>query len=457
MATVHLPSTLRSLAEGDEQHDLPGSTAEDVLRALEARCPRLAGWLLDESGRLRPHVAVFVNDTRATPASAVGPDDRLYVVPAISGGALAEPDSHEVVELAELLVGTRKGLFVLRGRRGGAMEVAARQFPGQTVDFACRDPRTGRCFAAVSHGQYGPRLFFADDPLGEWKQAEGPAFPADTDAAVSRIWVVEPGVGEGVMWAGVAPAALFRSDDGGLSWALVRSLWDVPGRAEWQGGLGGLCLHTVCPWPDDPQRLAVAISAAGVWLTDDGGESWRFGGRGLVPRYLPEEAREGTTTLCVHSMKRAPLAPERLFLQFHGGVYRSDDAGESWQDIAGVGETQGLPADFGFPLAIDPRDPDRALVIPLNADMDRVPPEGKLRVFETRDGGRRWHPLTRGLPQQDAYHTVLRQAFCQDGRDPLGLYFGAESGEVFASGDGGENWVTAAEHLPPVLSVRTAY
>jgi len=164
-----------------------------------------------------------------------------------------------------------------------------------------------------------------------------------------------------VVWAGVAPAALFKSEDGGRTWALNEGLWNEPSRKEWQPGAGGLCLHSICTWPGDPSKLAIAISAAGVWLSEDGGESWRRGNRGLVPRYIPEEAREGASDLCVHNMHRAPLEPTTLYIQFHGGVYRSDDAGESWEDIGSGG---GLPSDFGFPMVIDPADPDRAFVIP---------------------------------------------------------------------------------------------
>ena len=247
----------------------------------------------------------------------------------------------------------------------------------------------------------------------------------------------------------MAPAALFRSADGGRTWTLNRGLWDLPGRASWQPGFGGLCLHSICPWPGEPERLAVAISAAGVWRTEDGGATWSWGVSGLVPRYVPAEARATTTAYCVHNLRRAPLEPTTLYMQFHGGVYRSDDAGATWADIA-----PGLPCDFGFPIALDPRDPDRAFVIPLVADVDRVTPEGKLRVYETRDRGRSWEALTRGLPQEGCWATILRQAFCHDGGDPLGLYFGVESGELWASADAGATWALAAERLPPILSVR---
>jgi photosystem II stability/assembly factor-like uncharacterized protein/molybdopterin converting factor small subunit len=442
MAIVALRPPLRDLVGGRWEIEVEGATVADVLLSLERSNPRLAGWVLDEQGRIREHVAVFVNQERAASDATVSASDRVHVLPAISGGA----------GRAELLVGTRKGLFVLRGERDGPMDIAARRFSGQTVEFATRDPRTGRYFASVTHGQFGPRLYFTDDPTAEeWEQAEGPAFPEADEAAVERIWIVQPGEEDGVLWAGVAPAALFRSEDGGRTWALNRGLWDQPGRESWQPGQGGLGLHSVCPWPGDPDRMAIGISAVGVWLTDDCGRSWRHGNKGLVPRYVPEEARETTLDLCVHNMYRSPVAPERLFMQFHGGVYRSDDCGETWLDIA-----EGLPSDFGFPLVMHPRDPDRAFVIPLVADRDRVTPEGKVRVYETGDAGGTWEPRGEGLPDEQAYLTVLRQAFGHDGGDPLGLYFGATSGELFGSADAGRTWRTVAPHLAPVTSVRAS-
>ena len=355
--------------------------------------------------------------------------------------------------MTELLVGTKKGLFVLEGEPGAGFEVTARAFAGQPVEYAMREPGTGRLLASVTSPFYGPKIWVGEgDPGSEdgWRQAAGVELPEGGDAALERVWTIVPGEADGLVYAGGDPGVLFVSRDGGETWELGRSLWEHPTRPEWQAGGGGLCLHSIVPWPGDAGRLALAMSAVGVWLTDDGGETWRHGNAGLRPRYLPDDA-EDTLTLCVHNLHRAPQRPERLFMQFHGGVYRSDDAGESWTDIGA-----GLPSDFGFPMAIDPADPDSAYVIPLNADVDRVTPEGRVRVYETRDGGATWAPRGDGLPQEHAYLTVLRQAFGRTGEgEGLELYFGATSGDVFGSGDAGATWAPVAGHLPPVYSVRT--
>jgi BNR/Asp-box repeat len=356
--------------------------------------------------------------------------------------------------MTELLVGTKKGLFVLEGepRTEKPFEVVGRAFAGNQVEYAIRDPRSGRYFASVTSGHYGPRVMHAMDPNGQWEPTAGLAFPEDDEWTLERIWAIRPGEADDLLYAGVAPAALFASTDGGMTWELNRELFDQPTRSSWQPGAGGLCLHSIATWPGDPSRLALGISAVGVWLSEDGGATWRHGNEGLVPRYVPEEAQESTIDLCVHNMHRAPGRPERLFMQFHGGVYRSDDAGASWTSIA-----EGLPSDFGFPMTIDPADPDSAFVIPLVADDDRVTVDGRVRVFGTRDGGGSWTALSDGLPQEDAYLTILRQAFDHDGGGPeMGLYFGATSGDVFGSADAGASWFTVRERLAPVNSVRVA-
>jgi photosystem II stability/assembly factor-like uncharacterized protein len=352
--------------------------------------------------------------------------------------------------MTELLLGTKKGLFVLEGDAAAGFEITARAFAGEPVDYAIRDQRSGRLLATMTSPFYGPKIFFAEDPDGDWQQAEGVALPEGGDQALERIWVMACGEADGVLYAGGDPGVLFESSDGGATWSINEGLWSQPSRGQWQPGGGGLCLHSIAPWRGDPDRLAVAISAAGMWLTEDAGRTWRRGNNGLNPRYLPEEAlRDENAGRCVHHVERAPGRPERLFMQFHGGVFRSDDGGESWTDIAA-----GLPSDFGFPLTVDPADPDSAYVIPLVADMDRVTPDGRVRVYETRDGGESWSARGEGLPSEHAYLTVLRQAFHHTGQgEELELYFGSTSGEVFGSPDAGATWSSVASRLPPVFSV----
>jgi photosystem II stability/assembly factor-like uncharacterized protein len=353
--------------------------------------------------------------------------------------------------MTEVLLGTKKGLFVLEGEPGGEYAVTARAFAGEPVEYAMRDPRSGRLVASVTSAFYGPKLWFTDDPSGEWTQATGVELPEGEGAALERVWLIKAGV-DGRLYAGGDPGVLFESDDGGESWSINRGLWEEPSRPQWQPGGGGLCLHSIAPWPGDPDRLAVAVSAAGVWLTEDRGATWRRGNDGLSANYVPEESSETVIALCVHHLERAPQRPERLFMQFHGGVYRSDDAGASWTSIA-----DGLPSDFGFPLAVDPADPDSAYVIPLAADTDRVTPGGQVRVYETRDAGTTWTARGAALPDEHAYLTVLRLAFAAAGSGPdLELYFGATSGAVFGTGDAGASWFTVAEHLPPVYSVQAS-
>jgi hypothetical protein len=351
--------------------------------------------------------------------------------------------------MTELLVGTRKGLFVLEGEPGSAFEITTRAFEGDPVDYAMREPHSGRVYAAVTSPFWGPRIWYTDDVAGEWESARGVSLPKGGDKALKRIWVITASDDGTRLWAGGDPGVLFESRDDGATWELNRALWEHPTRPRWRRDSGGLSVHSIAPWPGDPDRLALAISAAGVWLTGDGGKSWEHGNAGIVADYLPEQARATAIDLCVHHLERAPRRPERLFMQFHGGVYRSDDAGASWVDIAA-----GLPSDFGFPVVTDPADPDSAYVIPV-ATVDRVTPGGRVLVWETRDAGATWMSHGDGLPERDAYLQVLRQSFTTTGEGAeLELYFGATAGEIFGSGDAGRSWFDVASRLPAIASVR---
>ncbi len=353
--------------------------------------------------------------------------------------------------MTELLVATKKGLFAFEDDDDpqAPFALTARAFGGDPAEYATRDPHSGRVLASVTSPFYGPKIWYADDPAGEWTQASGVALPPGEDATLARVWTLVPGEADGLFYAGGDPGVLLESRDGGETWSVNEALWEHPTRPSWTPGGGGLCVHSIVPWPADPERLALGVSAAGVWLTEDGGVTWRQGNEGIVPPYLPPEAREQTMDLCIHNIQRSTARPERLFMQFHGGVYRSDDAGQTWTDVAA-----GLPADFAFPLAVDPADPDSAYVIPLVADMDRVTVDGRVRVYETRDAGASWTARSDGLPQEHAYLTILRHAFAATGEGPsLELYFGTTSGHVFGSRDAGASWFMVAQYLPTVHSI----
>ncbi|CAN5201905.1 exo-alpha-sialidase [soil metagenome] len=354
---------------------------------------------------------------------------------------------------AAVLIGTTKGLFTLRGSpHAGGWEVTGPEWPGWSVDAvgaARREDGGVRMVAGGRTEHWGPTVLRSDDLGATWHEprAAALAFPEDTDASLARIWQLLP-TADGTVWAGVEPAALFVSTDSGETFSLVRGLWDHPHRPQWQPGGGGLCLHTIIPDPADPRRMWVAISTGGVYRTDDGGATWRARNAGIATPFLPgDEPPEFGQ--CVHKVALHPSSPDTLFLQHHWGVYRSDDAGDAWRSL---GET--LPSDFGFPVVVHPREPQTVYVLPLNSDEYRCTPDGRLRVYRSRDGGGEWEALTDGLPQQDAHATVLRDAFVADDADVPGLYFGTRAGDVYASGDGGDHWVEAARHLPPVLCVR---
>ena len=355
-----------------------------------------------------------------------------------------------------LLVGTMKGAFLFRSNATRARwEAGGPYFPGQAVYALAYDARGGRrrLWAGNTSEHWGPTLSSSDDFGRTWNPPASAAirFPEDTGASVKRIWQIKPGRADepGMLYAGVEPAALFESRDGGTSWSLVRGLHDHPHRPRWMPGGGGLCLHTIIPDPVRRERLFVAISAGGVYRTDDGGASWQARNVGVRAEFMPEKYPEFGQ--CVHKIVQHPAHPERLFLQNHWGLYRSDDGGDSWQDIA-----RGVPSDFGFAMVMHPHDPETVYILPIESDQFRCTPEGKLRVYRTRDAGGSWEPLTRGLPQQNALETVLRDAMTADSLNPAGIYFGTRSGQLWGSRDGGASWALAASGLPPILCVRAA-
>ncbi|HWB71604.1 MAG TPA: hypothetical protein VG452_05250 [Egibacteraceae bacterium] len=263
----------------------------------------------------------------------------------------------------------------------------------------------------------------------------------------ARGWHLEPSLTDpDTVYAGVEDAALFRSLDGGQTWQELPGLRGHGSGPSWQPGAGGLCLHTIVLDPRDPGRIFVAISAAGVFRTDDAGKTWQAANRGLRSQGIPDpEAEVGH---CVHRLAMHPARPDRLFMQKHWDVMRSDDAGESWYEISG-----NLPTDFGFPIQVHAHEPDTVYVVPIKSDSEHYPPDGRLRVYRSRTGGNEWEALTKGLPQRDCYVNVLRDATAVDALDSCGVYFGTTGGQVYASADAGDSWAPIVGHLPPVLSV----
>jgi photosystem II stability/assembly factor-like uncharacterized protein len=360
-----------------------------------------------------------------------------------------------------VLVGTRKGAFILTsdgGRR--KWKVSGPHFGGWEIYHVKGSPvDPNRLYASQSSGWFGQVIHRSDDGGASWAPV-GNAFVYDGVPGThqhydgsphpwefKRVWHLEPSLTDPeTVYAGVEDAALFRSTDGGMTWAELSGLRLHATGSTWQPGAGGLCLHTILLDPSDASRIYVAISAAGAFRSDDGGRTWRPINRGLHSDYIPDPAAE--VGHCVHRIAMHPSRPGVLFMQKHWDVMRSDDAGDSWHEISG-----NLPTDFGFPIAVHAHEPETVYVVPIKSDSEHYPPEGKLRVYRSRQGGGEWEALTRGLPQADCYVNVLREAMAVDTLDPCGVYFGTTGGQVYGSADSGDTWAPIAEHLPAVLSV----
>jgi hypothetical protein len=364
----------------------------------------------------------------------------------------SEPDEETSMD-ALLMIGTRKGVFLARSSGDRDFTMDPVQFSTIGVPSVAIDTRgeRPRLFAGIEYGHFGPSVMWSDDLGQSWQEADHPpvAFPEHVGRTLARIWQLYPSPSEpDVVWAGTEPAALFRSEDGGVTFSLVEPLWEHPTREQWHPGGGGECLHTVIQDPHDPDRVAVAVSAAGFFRSFDRGQSWEPANRNIRAPFLPEGSQFPEFGQCVHKVTMHPSRPDRLYLQHHFGVYRSDDFGGSWTDIG-----EGLPADFGFPVVVHPERPDTVFLLPLTADIDRTPVEHRYQVFRTDDAGETWQGFSKGLPEAPVHSSVLRDAMCAT---PAGVFFGTRDGEVYGSQDDGETWSLIARHLPDVLCVRAA-
>ncbi|WP_435019921.1 WD40/YVTN/BNR-like repeat-containing protein [Tundrisphaera sp. TA3] len=360
-----------------------------------------------------------------------------------------------------VLVGTRKGAFVLTsdGVRE-RWEVSGPHFAGWEIYHVKGSPADPmRLYASQSSGWFGQMIQRSDDggltwrPVGNEFRYDGvPGTHQWYDGTqhpweFKRIWHLEPSLDDpDVVYAGAEDAAMFRTADGGQSWHELPGLRNHGTGPLWQPGAGGMGVHTIVLDPAHRGRIYVAISAAGVFRTDDDGQTWRPMNRGLRSEFIPDPDAE--VGHCVHRIAMHPSRPDVLFMQKHWDVMRTDDAGESWREISG-----NLPSDFGFPIDVHAHEPDTVYVVPLKSDSERFPPEGKLRVYRSRTGGDEWEPLTDGLPQQDCYVNILRDAMAVDSLDPCGVYFGTTGGQVYASRDSGDRWTPIVRDLPAVLSV----
>jgi hypothetical protein len=360
-----------------------------------------------------------------------------------------------------VLVGTRKGAFVITadGTRS-QWDIAGPFFTGWEMYHVKGSPvNPDRLYASQCSGWFGQLIQRSDDggktwqPVGNEFQYEGTTGTHQWYDGTphpwefKRVWHLEPSLTDAdTVYAGIEDAAFFRSTDGGLSWQELPALRQHQSGPSWQPGAGGMCLHTILVDPSNPGRMFIAISAAGAFRTEDAGKSWQPINRGLKSAQIPDPDAE--VGHCVHRIAMHKSRPDVLFMQKHWDVMRSDNAGDSWQEVSG-----NLPTDFGFPIEVHAHEPETVYVIPIKSDSEHIPPDGKLRVYRSRTGGNEWEPLTKGLPQRDCYVNVLRDASSIDTLDPCGIYFGTTGGQVYVSADAGDNWNPIVRDLPAVLSV----
>jgi hypothetical protein len=366
----------------------------------------------------------------------------------------------------QLLLSTRKGLFSARRRGKGAWELEAVSFLGDNVSLTLADPRDGAWYAALDHGHFGAKLHRSRDRGATWQEIGVPAFPTPPEGHVEkdflgreipwrliRFWSLVPGLATqpGLLWAGTIPGGLFWSEDSGDTWHLVEALWHMPERRKWAGGgADAPGIHSICVDPRDGNRVVVAVSSGGVWHTPDLGRTWSAHTEGMRADYAPPELVSAPESQDPHRMVQCPGAPDSWWIQHHNGIFRSTDNAMSWTEIVDV-----KPSVFGFPVVVHPRDPNTAWFVPAIKDERRIPAEGQVVVNRTRDGGRTFETLRRGLPQSWAYDLVYRHALALDASGER-LAFGSTTGSAWVSEDSGDSWLTLAEHLPPVHAVTFA-
>ena len=359
-----------------------------------------------------------------------------------------------------VLVGTRKGAFVLTSdEKRENWNVDGPHFGGWEIYHLKGSPvDPNRIYASQSSSWFGQTMQRSDDGGKSW-EAVGNQFNYVGDPSThqwydgsqhpwefTRVWHLEPSLTDpDTVYAGVEDAALFKSTDGGQTWNELAGLRDASGHL-WQPGAGGMCLHTILLDPGNPDRIYVAISAAGAFRTDDGGTTWKPINRGLLSEYIPDQDAE--VGHCVHNLAMHPSRPETVFMQKHWDVMRTDNAGDVWHEVSG-----NLPIDFGFPISVHAHEPETIYVVPIKSDSEHFPPDGKLRVYRSRTGGNEWEALTNGLPQSDCYVNVLRDSMAVDSLDSCGIYFGTTGGQVYGSSNAGDTWAPIVRDLPSVVSV----
>ena len=362
-----------------------------------------------------------------------------------------------------LLVSTRKGLFNVARGTGGGWAIRDVDFLGDNVSLTLTDPRDGAVYAALDHGHFGVKLH-RRRPGGAWEEIAAPAYPPKPDGlderdmwgrplpwSTIRIWALEAGGTKEpeVLWCGTIPGGLFRSTDHGQSWEIVRSLWEHPLRPKWMGGGADFPgLHSIIVDKRDPRRLWIAVSTGGIWFTEDAGASWTQRGEGMRADHVPPELTHAPIAQDVHCLVQCPAAPARMWVQHHNGIFVSDDEGRNFRELTGV-----QPSVFGFPVVVHPRDPDTAWFVPGIKDEKRIPVGGRLVVTRTRDGGRSFEALGKGLPAAHAYDVVYRHALALDETGER-LAFGSTTGNLWVSEDQGDSWAAVSHNLPPVHAVR---